>query len=296
MVLLSQCLTKVYTMSITAMKKTTEVSEPAYSFYQPEEKQLVEEFLANGIVRVEAEDKTALDAIRDFLANKAASILSLDKPADPAHFLNNIHQHVSVDQLNDFRVMLIGGMRDESWLRPAYFSIARKAVETIVGNELVMQRNVNLSIQLPDDSSSLLPVHSDVWSGDSPYEVVLWVPYVDCFKTKSMYFCNANKDEELQRRMADYKHYTAEDLYHIIEKDVTFMDVPYGHVLLFTQNIMHGNRINVEGEARWSSNCRFKSALSPFADKKLGEFFEPITIRPATRMGLRYQLPTGFDQ
>ena len=42
-------------------------------------------------------------------------------------------------------------------------------LETIVGNELAMQLRVNLSIQLPGDDSSLLPLHSDVWSGDSQF-------------------------------------------------------------------------------------------------------------------------------
>ncbi len=47
-----------------------------------------------------------------------------------------------------------------------------------------MQLRVNLSIQMPEDESSLLPVHADTWSGDSPYEVVVWLPLVDCYDTK----------------------------------------------------------------------------------------------------------------
>ena len=42
-------------------------------------------------------------------------------------------------------------------------------------------------------------------------------------------------------------------------------------------------------------NVRFKSALSPYADKRLGEFFEPITIRAATTVGMNYQFIEGFD-
>ena len=72
---------------------------------------------------------------------------------------------------------------------------------------------------------------------------------------------------------------------------IVVQDLAYGEVLVFTQNILHGNRVNEEPETRWSSNCRFKSLLSPYADKKLGEFFEPVAIRPATRLGLRYRLP-----
>ena len=33
-------------------------------------------------------------------------------------------------------------------------------------------------------------------------------------------------------------------------------------------------------------NRRFKSILSPFEDKGLGEFFEPINTKPMTRIGL----------
>ena len=75
-----------------------------------------------------------------------------------------------------------------------------------------------------------------------------------------------------------------------------WLEIPYGNVLLFSQNLMHGNRINQEPETRWSMNCRFKSLFSPYAEKRLGEFFEPITIRPATRLGMTYRLPGGFKE
>jgi sporadic carbohydrate cluster 2OG-Fe(II) oxygenase len=268
-------------------------SEPG--FFRAEESELVKRFLEKGIVRVPAEDRAALDRIRDFLADTAASWLQQPAPKDKGQFLDSIHQHVDVKKLNDLRLAVINAMKQEKWLRPAYFALGRRAVEIIVGNELAMQRNINLSIQLPNDDSSLLPLHSDVWAGDSPYEVVLWVPYVNCQGTKAMYFCEADVDGRVQPNLKDYRGKTAEDIYQAVASNAPFIDVPYGEVLLFTQNIMHGNRVNVESETRWSSNCRFKSALSPYADKKLGEFFEPITLRPATRLGLQYRLPGGFE-
>ena len=47
-----------------------------------------------------------------------------------------------------------------------------------------MQKGVNLSIQLPNDKSSLLTMHADTWSGDSAYEAVIWLPLVNCYKSK----------------------------------------------------------------------------------------------------------------
>ena len=58
---------------------------------------------------------------------------------------------------------------------------------------------------------------------------------------------------------------------------------------------MHGNRVNETRETRWSMNCRFKGVFTPYAEKNLGEFFEPITLRAASRIGLSYELPDGFD-
>jgi sporadic carbohydrate cluster 2OG-Fe(II) oxygenase len=269
-----------------------QMSTQPKDFLHADERVLCDEFLSRGIVKVTAEDTAALDKLRATIVSASASQLSLPMPSDHGAFLDTIHQHITPEKLNAFRLGIFEAMNKESWFREAYFSVARKALETLVGNELVMQRRVNISIQLPDDDSSLLPIHSDVWSGDSPYEVVLWIPYSNCYGTKAMYFTDAALDAKTAPIMSQYKD--AEALYQAVAKDSPFIELAYGEALIFTQNIMHGNRVNVEKESRWSSNCRFKSALSPYADKKLGEFFDPITLRPTTRLGLRYDLPKGF--
>jgi hypothetical protein len=38
-------------------------------------------------------------------------------------------------------------------------------------------------------------------------------------------------------------------------------------------------------------NCRFKNLFSPYGDKKIGEFFTPITTRAITELGMDYQYP-----
>ena len=49
--------------------------------------------------------------------------------------------------------------------------------------------------------------------------------------------------------------------------------------------------INKETTTRWSFNCRFKSLFSPYGDKKLGEFFEVLNLKPASMIGLDYEFP-----
>ena len=62
-------------------------------------------------------------------------------------------------------------------------------------------------------------------------------------------------------------------------------------ILIFNQNLPHGNVVNLESETRWSLNCRFKSVFSPYGDKKIGEFFEPITLRAISKIGMNYKYP-----
>lgn len=265
-------------------------------FLTAEEESLGNRFIDHGWILGPAEDPEALDRIRDHIVSEACRLLSIDPPDDRQGFLDRIHERVEVSRLNDFRLAVIASINEAPWLRPAYFALARRLLGTVVGNELAMQRRLNLSIQMPDDDSSLLPVHADVWSGDSPFEVVLWVPLVDCYRTKAMYLLPPEPNRVLGERLHSLAEGSAEDIYRTIEADVAWMEIPYGQVLLFNQNLAHGNRVNRERETRWSMNCRFKGVFTPYADKKLGEFFEPITLRPASRIGMDYRLPGGFDE
>jgi len=261
------------------------------SFISDADAQLATEFIENGYVIRPVEDASSLDRIQEFVASTCLEILGTST-SDEAHtFLDNIQDQVQVDNLNSFRLSVFNAMKACEWFRPTYFSLASNALESLVGNELAMQRSINLSIQLPNDDSSLLPVHADVLNGDSPFEVVLWVPLVDCHHTKSMYILPPAKNKALFDDFQSFSGASSEEIYSAVENDVTFLDVPFGSYLLFSQNLMHGNRVNREAETRWSMNCRFKSLFSPYADKKFGEFFEPITMKPATRLGLDYRNP-----
>lgn len=232
-----------------------------------------------------------MDWIRENIANIVRDILGLSKEETSDILLNQIHKKVSVSDLNSFRLKVIQSMNSLADFRYHYYRVAKPYLETLVGNELSMQLRVNLSIQFPNDDSSLLPVHSDTWSGDSPYEIVVWLPIVDCYKTKSMYLLPPDPSKKLISDFKNQSGVSSEDLFQSISKDVQWLEVKYGEVLLFDQGYPHGNRVNEELDTRWSMNCRFKSVFTPYGDKKLGEFFEPITLRAASKIGMEYRFP-----
>ncbi|SEP48114.1 sporadic carbohydrate cluster 2OG-Fe(II) oxygenase [Rhodospirillales bacterium URHD0017] len=260
------------------------------TFWREDERKLAEAFVRDGYVKQAAESQDDLDRIRDLLADTTADYLELPRATDKGAFLDHIQDKVEIEKLNKLRMAVMEKMNSEPWVRLAYFNTARRALEILVGNELAMQLRINLSIQIPNDKSSLLPVHADVWAGDSPYEVVLWVPYVNVRRSKTMFILPREKNARHQAKMGEFK--SAQDLHNAIESDLDWPTINYGEVLLFTQNVMHGNIVNTEPGTRWSTNCRFKCLFSPFHDKKLGEFFEPILIRPATTLGIQYKFPS----
>lgn len=270
---------------------------PGPSFAGEDETELWNGFIENGYVIRDVEDKGAFGRITDLIADSAARHLGTAMEGPKHDFLDSIHKLVSPSTLNGLRLAIIKDIRNTEWFRHAYYSLAANTIQSIVGNELAMQRGIGLSVQLPGDDSSLLPIHADVWDGDSPYEVVLWVPLVDCFATKSMYIVPRDRDLQLQpvvRRIT--RHGSAEELWEAVKSEAIFLTVPRGSFLLFSQTQMHGNRLNEESTTRWSMNCRFKSLLSPYADKRVGEFFDPVIIRPATRIGMEYVLPEGKEE
>lgn len=265
-------------------------------FLSQNEHALTEEYLSQGFIVRQAADIQSLENIRLSLCKIVREILDVSDHVEPEVLLNSIHDRVKPVDLNNFRLKVIQGMNALSHLRLDYFKVAKPYLETLVGNELAMQLRVNLSIQLPQDSSSLLPLHADTWSGDSPYEIVVWLPLVDCYKTKSMYILQPDQSRNFTRNFSQISASDSEELYRSISSEVRFIDIKYGEVMLFDQGLPHGNRINEERGTRWSMNCRFKGIFTPYGDKKIGEFFEPITLRATSKVGMNYRFPRTSDE
>jgi sporadic carbohydrate cluster 2OG-Fe(II) oxygenase len=258
-------------------------------FFSNEENILNNNFIKKGYVICKIENQDSINWLRNFYLKKIELILG--KKINDADILNNFHKYIKLKNLNEFRLKLINEINKSKIYKQHYYKIAKKYLEILVGNELVMQKSINLSIQLPKDNSSLLEVHADTWSGDSPFEVVVWLPLVDCFKTKSMYILPANKYGKFLKKFKESHTKKNFNLYKSIEKDLKWINIKFGEVLLFNQNLPHGNIVNKINETRWTNNCRFKSVFTPYGDKKIGEFFQPITLRAASKIGMKYELP-----
>jgi len=207
-------------------------------------------------------------------------------PETEQTWLDEGHHRIDPANLNDLRVRVMAHLADHPRVHRWLLALAQPYLEDLVGNELAVQLRPYLSVQLPGDLDSVLALHADTWSGHSPFEIVVWVPLVDCWGTKSMYLTPPGAAGDLWERLEDVDAPTTADLFAAVEDVVRWVTVSFGEVLLFDQSLPHGNRANLESTTQWSINCRFTGVFIPYADKGLGDFFTPAQLRPVTMRAL----------
>ena len=261
------------------------------SFLSKNDIKLSQEFEKKGYIIRNISNKKALKKIKNLFIKFIKKELKISKKIKSHYLLNNIHKFLTTRNLNSFRIKLINHINNTEEFKKLYYLLSKNYLEVLVGNELVMQKRINLSIQIPNDNSSLLPVHSDVWSGDSPFEIVVWLPLVNCYRTKAMYILPPKKYQKFEKKFSKIAKRDSEYVFQKIKKNIKWINISFGQLLVFNQSLPHGNRINLEKETRWSLNCRFKSIFTPFGDKKIGEFFDPITLRKISELGMNYSMP-----
>lgn len=243
-------------------------------------------FLKNGYLIINSENNGSIEWIKNLIIN---TIKKKVKKFDGE--LNNLHKFVSIKKLNKIRMSVYDTINKNTELKKKYFSVCNNVIDELVGNELAIQKKINISFQLPKDNSSLLSLHSDVWSGDSPYEIVVWIPMVDVYRTKSMYILPQKKYRKFLNTLKKLKNKSSNQLYKKLKNDFIWLNLKFGQILIFNQTLPHGNVINEEKTSRISLNCRFKGLFTPYGTKTLGDFFEPFSMKVISKIGTNYKLP-----
>ena len=268
------------------------------SFYSIREIELTNQIMQNGYIINPVDDKSILDNLRNQIVKLICESLNCQVPESTGvdSFLENMHHKVPPTELNSLRLFVYRKLNELEETRSTYFHLGRSLLFDIVGNELAMQNKVNLSIQMPNDNSSLLDMHSDVYGGESPFQVVQWLPLVNVSKSQSMFILPKEKTRKVA---AEFKTLSnMQELFESVKNDLVWLDISYGNVLIFDSSCLHGNIINTEKNSRWSLNSRFKGLFTPYtsAEKKLGSFYLPITTKAASKIGLNYEQPQGFKE
>ena len=215
------------------------------------------------------------------------------KEENISKIFNNLHKKIKLKDLNNLRFNIYNKINSDAQFSEYFYGIAKDYLDILVGNELSMQKKINLSIQIPNDKDSLLDLHSDIYAGESPFQVVVWMPLVDAYETKSMFFTKPTHNKKMNDQLLNTDKFTSKEMYSKNKKNFKFLNVKFGDILIFSPLMLHGNTINKTKETRFSLNCRFKSLLSPYdvlvkSHRNIPNFYKPLNIKPLTKIGFNY--------
>ena len=149
------------------------------NFFDNEELSMISDFKENGFIVSDVQNMGLLNALSHEVTAILRNKLNLGSYFKSDNFLDLIHEYVKVSEVNALRLDLYRQLNSKEWFRPSYYKMGSKVLNAIVGNELAMQNRINPSIQMPNDNTSLLDIHADVFAGESPYQVVQWSAYRD---------------------------------------------------------------------------------------------------------------------
>lgn len=254
---------------------------------------LAREFAKEGRCHVPVCDLAALTETRRRLVSYLKHRLDQNHvDLDDEVYLNRFHEFVRTEQLNDLRVQLHRELGAADDFKQLVHRCVAEYLPPLVGNEIVMQRQANFVISLPKDSTTLLYLHTDAWTGCSPYELILWLPLVKVFDTKSMLFIRS-MDKNTKHLRAIRDGLAPKDVGELLKatrEDLQPVNLEFGQALLFSSVLLHGAQENLTDETRFILNIRFKSLFSPYGTKTLGETFAPLNFLPTTQLGLNFEL------
>lgn len=243
------------------------------------------QFKEEGFCILENEDLNAHKILMSTLSNS----LTVKENQFPS-----IHKIIDNSNINKLRLKSFSDINALELKNEIYFKQAEMFLTSLLGPDISIQNKINLSIQLPFDDSSLLPLHTDTISGQSAFEVVLWVPFTKCFKENSMYIIPIEKSMEMMSKIKNYHELGMQQLEEEYKSFKKFINIMPHQILVFSPTLFHGNIINSTSQTRVSLNCRFKNIFSPESpnpERKLGTFYQVFKTSPLTEIALSYEDP-----
>lgn len=238
---------------------------------------------------IDKSDNKSLIFLKNFILKKTKSKLS-----NFENDLSEIHNYLNKKQINEFRLNLFKNINSLNW-KEHILEIISDYIFNVLGQDLLIQTKLNVSIQMPGDQSSILPLHSDSWSADSPFQLNLWIPLTNAFETNSMFIKDLKASKKILKKIANNKIVKFDDI-KINKKD--FVNIDFGKVLIFNPVLLHGNVLNRTNKTRISLNVRIKSMFAPEpsyrnTDRKFGSYYSTFHISENTKLALD-ALNTGF--
>ena len=240
-------------------------------------KNLFSEFTKKGFVKIKL-DKKYISAYKNLKKN-----IRKDFPKNfKKNKFENLHHAVNFEEINSIRMKIIRSINVEKDLKKNIYFSAKSFLDQLIGADIIVQKNVNLAIQMPNDTSRPL-FHKDT-PLSSKYEVVLWIPLVDCSKSMCMTMIDKKYHDDANKLFDDLGHNSENKFQKFSKLKGSNFPVKFGEALIFSTDNFHYIPINETNKTRWSLNLRFKNLFTPYGERNLLDYFEILKTSPITNL------------
>jgi sporadic carbohydrate cluster 2OG-Fe(II) oxygenase len=180
---------------------------------------------------------------------------------------------------NDIKLNIIKEINKKKYALEI-FNILKRSLIDFFGPDIAGQKGINLVIQKPNDSN-FVTLHKDS-PPNSPYELVLWLPLVNCKQTNGFKLVPIKKSKILEKMFL--KKNNEKKCLNFARKNAINMETNFGEYLVFWTRVYHYAGMNKEKSTRWSLNLRYKNLFSPYGMKGYLDYFEPKNFSQVTSL------------
>lgn len=236
----------------------------------------------DGYVVIDIKDKKSLDNLKTEIYHYIIGE-NIGDCVEAENYFNSIHKkNYSDSDINNLIKKLVFEFSKDNYINKIIFNLIQEELVSLLGVDILGQKRANFAIHMPLNSVNNSPIHRDA-PENSQFEIVCWLPFVDTYGTKTMGILNKDKSMEAIKILNEKNN---EEFLKFYKDNVVTAAVPYGKILLFHPNIIHGPFDNIEDESRFSINIRYKNLFTPPGDKNAMDFFEIMSMSKLTKMGI----------
>ncbi len=244
-------------------------------------------FNDNSFVVVEPTNIKNLIKVKKQIYSFSCKELSLNKISID-NFYNNFHKlKINKIRLNNYRIKLIKFLSFNKNIKKNIYNTYHQVLNEILGPDVAIQKDLNVVIHQPNNKE-ISPLHRDA-PENSPYEVVLWVPLVDCYNTKSINLLDKKNTERNLKYLDNNNQKTNNYLNKILKTKGKLPKIKFGQAIIFWAGLLHSVPQNLENETRWTFNIRLKNLFSPYGMKGFLDYHEVLKKSHLTKLGLEFE-------
>lgn len=267
---------------------------------------LIKHFQEKGWFLLDFPDPEPARQTRRFLQERLSRHFGRSIPLEEYHF------HVNDDEEHtELQIAMTKAFR-EAGLGPAILSAQLMFFKELIGPDLFGQASPYLRMTRPNCPQDNIGYHRDTFYGGSPYELSVFVPFVDLPSECSLSVLSGSHIHSEERypttqiesdsvKKGTSKHqlgflYAPKLMDPAIDGKMEAIPLKVGQALIFSLSTVHGSIVNRGQITRWSSDMRVMNALAPVDLSARPHYYKPLHYSVVSESAQRYFYANGKEK